>query len=582
MVNRKVKYMLVNDSAAAWCETAPYFLFSITGTKQELKEALYAKVVHQGHAALFLQDSEGDFADWDEPIALPTSGTVRVKVATDTHPAGLGDTIASDQQVALQLLANPVSQEPQGVADLEAFLFHASARLPVSVQPFQLIKSADPNLADALYLSGDCRIRRVVSAALLLSDTVLGTGGSTELDTTRWIMKFSEVLEALDSANPSGVQMLLQWNSSEKEVSYVVSKSASGKGAARVDTVASACRLSLLFGEDKVVGSRGLEEAWRDLQAKLASGFPALFYGQIPYLLVYAAAGVNIQFGRLLPLGQVERVGRVLNVTLLADRILLCCVLVNIVRLLVLWVKHAPEITDCVPFHKPMERPHGTRITLKGTSAVKEISDSQAFFAEFGHSFEAIQAAHLRAQSCHSLVHHSCVEEVEVRKRGPDGAHMTKLRVVMTRLGYTQASVGIVPEHVMQKATQACLLACACLHSAKPKAVCHCDVRFANVLWDPEPFLADLEFAHFSPWQVKQDFSLQDWDEGTLDDMGCYTPQSDTYQIGVMLLKSRHLSTDGLIFAQKLKSKTIKAVDAAEDPYLQTPIPMPGGGTHIH
>ena len=85
-----------------------------------------------------------------------------------------------------------------------------------------------------------------------------------------------------------------------------------------------------------------------------------------------------------------ERVGRVLNVTLLADRILLCCVLVNIVRLLVLWVKHAPEITDRVPFHKPMERPHGTRIILKGTSAVKEISDSQAFFAEFGHSFEAI------------------------------------------------------------------------------------------------------------------------------------------------------------------------------------------------
>lgn len=82
-------------------------------------------------------------------------------------------------------------------------------------------------------------------------------------------------------------------------------QSASGKGAARVDTVASACRLSLLFGEDKVVGSRGLEEAWKDLQAKLASGYPALFYGQIPYLLVYAAAGVNIQFGRLLPLGQV-------------------------------------------------------------------------------------------------------------------------------------------------------------------------------------------------------------------------------------------------------------------------------------
>ena len=50
------------------------------------------------------------------------------------------------------------------------------------------------------------------------------TGSSTELDTTRWIPKFCEDLEALDSANPDGVQMLLQWNSSEKEVSHVVSK----------------------------------------------------------------------------------------------------------------------------------------------------------------------------------------------------------------------------------------------------------------------------------------------------------------------------------------------------------------------
>ncbi len=40
-----------------------------------------------------------------------------------------------------------------------------------------------------------------------------------------------------------------------------------------------------------------------------------------------------------------------------------------------------------------------------------------------------VQAAHLSAQSCDSLVHHSCVEEVDVRKRSSDKAHMTKLRV---------------------------------------------------------------------------------------------------------------------------------------------------------
>lgn len=68
--------------------------------------------------------------------------------------------------------------------------------------------------------------------------------------------------------------------------------------------------------------------------------------------------------------------------------------------------------------------------------------------------------------------------------------------------------------------------------------------------------------------QVQQGFSFTDWDEGTLDEAGCYTPQSDTYQIGVMLLKCQHLSPAGLSFACKLKSKAVSAADAAKDPYF--------------
>lgn len=63
-------------------------------------------------------------------------------------------------------------------------------------------------------------------------------------------------------------------------------------------------------------------------------------------------------------------------------------------------------------------------------------------------------------------------------------------------------------------------------------------------------------------------FSLQDWDDGTLDDMGQYTPESDIYQIGVMLPKSLCLSADSRAFAYKLKSKSISAAEAAEDAYF--------------
>jgi hypothetical protein len=64
-----------------------------------------------------------------------------------------------------------------------------------------------------------------------------------------------------------------------------------------VDTVITAGGLSVLFGEDKI--AEGLEAAWADLEGYLGKGFSALFYGATRFLPVYAAAGDNLQFGRL-------------------------------------------------------------------------------------------------------------------------------------------------------------------------------------------------------------------------------------------------------------------------------------------
>ena len=83
--------------------------------------------------------------------------------------------------------------------------------------------------------------------------------------------------------------------------------------------------------------------------------------------------------------------GRILNVARLSDRIWLCQALVNIVKYLTLAVTRAPGSTQRVAFYQPIERSHATRITLNGNAAVKEISNSDAFYAQFGNSFKAIQ-----------------------------------------------------------------------------------------------------------------------------------------------------------------------------------------------
>lgn len=68
--------------------------------------------------------------------------------------------------------------------------------------------------------------------------------------------------------------------------------------------------------------------------------------------------------------------------------------------------------------------------------------------------------------------------------------------------------------------------------------------------------------------QVPPEFALQDWEDGTLDDMGQYTPKSDVYQIGVMSLKFLCLSAASRAFAYKLKSKSVSAAEAAEDAFF--------------
>ena len=64
----------------------------------------------------------------------------------------------------------------------------------------------------------------VYMQTVALDCLVTGIAGSTEQDTTRWVTTCLKVLEEVDAANPDGIAVLLCFNSSEKDVSYTVSK----------------------------------------------------------------------------------------------------------------------------------------------------------------------------------------------------------------------------------------------------------------------------------------------------------------------------------------------------------------------
>lgn len=52
----------------------------------------------------------------------------------------------------------------------------------------------------------------------------IGLAGNTEQNTSYWVMTFMGILEEVDVATDIGPAMMWNWNSSEKEVSHVVSK----------------------------------------------------------------------------------------------------------------------------------------------------------------------------------------------------------------------------------------------------------------------------------------------------------------------------------------------------------------------
>ena len=68
-------------------------------------------------------------------------------------------------------------------------------------------------------------------------------------------------------------------------------------------------RLLLFIGKEEKAGV-GRALAQRDIMMKLQGGLPPIFYRDIPYMPVYAAAGDHIQFGFVLADGKVRDLHR--------------------------------------------------------------------------------------------------------------------------------------------------------------------------------------------------------------------------------------------------------------------------------
>ncbi|DBB08698.1 TPA: hypothetical protein ACH3X3_008233 [Trebouxia sp. C0006] len=113
----------------------------------------------------------------------------------------------------------------------------------------------------------------------------------------------------------------------------------------------------------------------------------------------------------------------------------------------------APSLSNRVKLYQPFWRPHNTMIEVQGDVVIKDIEDTATFYADFGHSFQSIKAAHTCAQSCDSLVSHYNVKETTQKKRRANVAATKGLRVSSGLIFTTGMRVHwIMPAATQQKA----------------------------------------------------------------------------------------------------------------------------------
>lgn len=110
----------------------------------------------------------------------------------------------------------------------------------------------------------------------------------------------------------------------------------------RPDTMVAMDKCTLLIGEDN----------WDQLQLAVHAPMQkrqeldAAFYGQLRFLLAYAAAGKEFQWFWMCSNGKVEEVGRTLDLTHEQDRIELVLTLARAYFLAVVMVKSAPRLDE--------------------------------------------------------------------------------------------------------------------------------------------------------------------------------------------------------------------------------------------
>ena len=333
---------------------------------------------------------------------------------------------------------------------------------------------------------------------------------------------FVNYLTMLDQLAPPTAQLSFQRRRDTGDASSGMSTLSSTGRPVRPDflLLSSDGKQLYMKGEDK---DRDLRKAIADLINKIAREWSPLLYGDLPFLLCYAAAGSSFQLCAI-PRDDTRSavpVSRVYDMARPADRVQLLCLAVQVHRLLQRISRTLPthvlpvDVDDAVTRELAGGACFTRTITFESASltAKKRIAGWAAYAAAFGTSFSLLQEVYARTAQCRGIVHAA---------RGPSLRHDT-YAVALKPLGLRGADALPSDEEGLRAAAHGMLHGLAALHAA---GYVHCDLRWANVACSPAPvpaqrayYLLDLESCRRTGARIEPGTELRGWSDTTLEEL---------------------------------------------------------------
>ncbi|CAL8464676.1 g4211 [Coccomyxa elongata] len=301
--------------------------------------------------------------------------------------------------------------------------------------------------------------------------------------------------------------------------------------------------------EEKGAG-HPLQDAKQDLQRRTALWSP-LYYGDLSYLVCFAAAGAYFQFCAIQRgcISYTTEIGPEFNMTLVNDRAWLVLATVNLYRVLAAVNASLPRYV--LPAGKDLvcNHPRGyqrvmyfrtDRLTVK-----KRITPWSAYHDGWGVEFQTLQRVYERTAKSSGLVHVA---------RGGDGLRLEadKYTVELTPVGLQPADARPSTEQQAASAAHGFLHGLDAIHKNGA-----CDLTKTGY------FLLDLELC--AEIDKEPGFNLRSWDSDTLV-RGRYTAASDLHSLGRMLqeLYAIIVSEEGRSFLAELRRPAKEQQQSAE------------------